>query len=83
MIREFGSQQKNRSPAETAITSHDGLTTFDRRADDAGPITPPLSSKWLVRAGMTCRRWFQAGGHHPGSQFAVEINSSVDNTGCR
>jgi hypothetical protein len=25
----------------------------------------------------------QAGGHHPGSQFAVEINSGVDNTSCR
>jgi hypothetical protein len=25
----------------------------------------------------------KAGGHHPGSQFAVENNSSVDNTSCR
>jgi hypothetical protein len=83
MIREFGSQQKTAALLRPRITAHDGLTTFNRRADDAGPITPPLSSKWLVRAGMTCRRWFQAGGHHPGSQFAVEINSSVDNTGCR
>jgi hypothetical protein len=35
------------------------------------PITPPLSSKWSVRAGMRGSRRSKAGGHHPGSQLTT------------
>jgi hypothetical protein len=40
-------------------TPYDRLTMFDRGADYAAPITPPLSSKWSVIAGMMCRRWYR------------------------
>src|SRR5262249_51658305 len=52
--------------SEPRATTYGGLTMFDSRADNARPITPPLSSKWSVRAGMTRSRWFQAGGRRPG-----------------
>ena len=52
-------------------TPYDGLTMFERRADDVGPITPPLSSKWSVRAGMTCSRRFAGG--RPSSRLALGI----------
>jgi len=41
------------------------------------PITPPLSSKWSVRAGMTCPRWFRREAIIPARSIAASFQLTV------
>jgi hypothetical protein len=75
-----GSETRGRgglAPAVTLIGFDTTLANISARSGHSflllrsAPITPPLSSKWSVRAGMTCSRRFAGG--RPSSRLALGI----------